>query len=70
MSKAEAVDKINKTRLFASFRNKKELNDRLKEVFEKMPKKYQNELWLFIGQFESTLAEGFSDEKDNEKEGR
>ena len=62
MSKVKIVDTIGKTRLFASFRNKKELDDRLKEVFERMPKKYQNELWLFIGQFESTMAEGFSDE--------
>ena len=65
MSKVKIVDTINKTRLFASFRNKKELDDRLKEVFEKMPKKHQNELWLFIGQFESTMVEGFSDEKNN-----
>ena len=62
MSKVKIVDTIGKTRLFASFRNKKELDDRLKEVFVKMPKKYQSELWLFIGQFESTMAEGYSDE--------
>ena len=62
MNKVKIVDTINKTRLFASFRNKKELDNRLKEVFEKMPKKHQSELWLFIGQFESTMMEGFSDE--------
>tara|TARA_R110000824_G_scaffold343239_1_gene529852 strand:- start:779 stop:967 length:189 start_codon:yes stop_codon:yes gene_type:complete len=62
MSKVKIVDTINKTRLFASFRNKKELDDRLKEVFVKMPKKYQSELWLFIGQFESTMMEGYLDE--------
>ena len=53
-----------KVRIFASFRNKKELDDRMKEVFDKMPKKYQSELWLFIGQFESTIVEGFSDENN------
>ena len=62
MSKVKIVDTINKTRLFASFRNKKELDDRLKEVFVKMPKKYQSELWLFIGQLESTMMEGYLDE--------
>ena len=34
----------------------------LKEVFVKMPKKHQSELWLFIGQFESTMMEGYLDE--------
>ena len=53
-----------KIRIFASFRNKKELDDRMKEVFDKMPKKWQSELWLFIGQFESTIVEGFSDENN------
>ena len=68
MSKVKIVDTINKTRIFASFRNKKELDDRLKEVFDKMPKKYQSELWLFIGQFESTMVEGFSDENEGEND--
>ncbi len=62
MNKVKIVDTINKTRLFASFRNQKELDDRLVEILDLMPKKYQSELWLFIGQFESTMLEGFSDE--------
>jgi len=62
MNKVKIVDTINKTRLFASFRNQKELDDSLVEILDLMPKKYQSELWLFIGQFESTMLEGFSDE--------
>ena len=60
--KVKVADKINNTRLFAPFRNQKELDDRLKDLFNKIPKKHKADLWLWIGQYESTLAEGFSNE--------
>ena len=52
----------NNTRLFASFRNKEEMDARLRDLFDKIPKKYKSDLWLWIGQYESTIEEGFSDE--------
>ena len=51
-----------KTRLFASFRNKEEMDTRLRDLFDKIPKKYESDLCLWIYQYESTIAEGFSDE--------
>ena len=38
------------------------MNERMEDLLEKMPKKYKADLWLWIGQYESTLVEGFSDE--------
>ena len=55
--------KESKTRLFASFRNEKTQNERLDDLINKMPKKYQFDLVLFIGQLESTFIDGFSEEK-------
>ena len=55
--------KENKTRLFASFRNEKEQNERLDDLINKMPKNYTFDLVLFIGQLESTFIDGFSEEK-------
>ena len=52
----------NNTRLFASFRNKEEMDARLRDLFDKIPKKYKADLWLWVGQYESTISEGFSDE--------
>ena len=64
MSNVQIVDTIGakKTRLFASFRDKNELDERLKTLFDKIPKKYKSELWLFLGQLESTLVEGYTNE--------
>jgi hypothetical protein len=53
-------------RLFASFRNKKHQDERLDDIINKMPKKYKFDLILFIGQLESSLIEGYGDDK-NEK---
>jgi hypothetical protein len=53
-----------KIRMFASFRNKEEMNERMEDLLNKIPKKYKMDLWLWIGQYESTLAEGFSDENN------
>ena len=48
-------------RMFAPFQNKEHMDTRLEDLLNKMPKKYKADLWLWIGQYESTLAEGFSD---------
>ena len=56
-------EKENKTRLFASFRNEKEQNERLDDIINKMHKDYKFDLVLFIGQLESTFIDGFSEEK-------
>ena len=53
-------------RLFASFRNKKHQDERFDDIINKMPKKYKFDLVLFIGQLESSLIEGYGDDK-NEK---
>ena len=53
-----------KIRLFASFRNKEEMNERMEDLLNKIPKKYKMDLCLWIGQYESTLVEGFSDENN------
>tara|TARA_A100001391_G_scaffold192920_1_gene167587 strand:+ start:28 stop:219 length:192 start_codon:yes stop_codon:yes gene_type:complete len=53
-------------RLFASFRNKKHQDERLDDIINKMPKKYKYDLIVFIGQLESSLIEGYEDDK-NEK---
>ena len=51
------------TRMFASFRNKEEMQERMEDLMNKIPKKYKADLWLWIGQYESTLVEGFQDEQ-------
>lgn len=53
-------------RLFASFKNKKHQDERLDDIINKMPKKYKFDLIVFIGQLESSLIEGYEDNK-NEK---
>lgn len=53
-------------RLFASFQNKKHQDERLDDIINKMPKKYKFDLIVFIGQLESSLIEGYEDDK-NEK---
>ena len=52
-----------RVRMFASFRNKEEMNARMEDLLNKIPKKYKADLWLWIGQYESTLVEGFQDEQ-------
>ena len=53
--------KSKMTRMFASFRNKEEMESRMKDLFNKIPEQYKADLWLWIGQYESTWVEGFSD---------
>ena len=55
-------EKAKPTSMFAPFRNKEEMNERMEDLLNKIPNKYKMDLYLWIGQYESTLAEGFSDE--------
>ena len=54
-------EKKKPTSMFAPFRNNEEMNERMQDLMNKMPKKYKADLWLWIGQYESTWVEGFSD---------
>ena len=56
-------EKGSRTRLFASFRNRNDLLIRKNDIFNKVPKKYRFDFMLFLGQYESTLAEGFQDDE-------
>ena len=56
-------EKGSRTRLFASFRNKEDLLERRDDIVKKMPRGYRFDLMLFLGQYESTLAEGFQDDE-------
>ena len=56
-------EKGSRTRLFASFSNKEDLLERRDDIVKKMPKKYRFDFMLFLGQYESTLAEGFQDDE-------
>ena len=61
MSKMEVVS-TKKIRMFAAFQNSEHMNERMDDLLNKIPKKYKADLWLWIGQYESTLAEGFTDD--------
>jgi|TARA_R110002020_G_scaffold268289_1_gene483500 hypothetical protein len=56
-------EKKKPTRMFAPFRNNEEMNARMENLLNKIPKTYKADLWLWIGQYESTWVEGFSDNK-------
>ncbi len=58
------LPKTKKTRMFAPFRNKQDMNDRMNDMLDDMTKKNKHDVWLWVGQYESTLAEGFADEKE------
>jgi len=57
------TEKKKPTSMFAPFRNNEEMNERMEDLMNKIPKKYKADLWLWIGQYESTWNEGFSDSK-------
>jgi len=67
MNKKEQKEKAKPTRMFAPFRNKEEMNGRMEDLLNKIPNIYKSDLWLWIGQYESTWSEGFS---DNNKGGK
>ena len=52
-----------KTRLFASFQNKEHQEVVFNELLDSMPKTKQWNLFMYLGQLESTIEEGYSDEK-------
>ena len=62
MSNKEEIKGRKPNRLYAPFFSKKHMFQSRDDIFKKMPKRYQNELMLFLGQLESTQAEGFSDD--------
>tara|TARA_R100000808_G_C2148783_1_gene157001 strand:- start:1061 stop:1261 length:201 start_codon:yes stop_codon:yes gene_type:complete len=64
------TEKKKPTSMFAPFRNKKEMNERMQDIMNKIPKKYKADLWLWIGQYESTWNEGFSDNKKEDNNGK
>ena len=66
----EEIKGRKKNRMFASFRNEKEQNDRLNELIERIPKKYTFDLCVFIGQLESTFIDGFSDDNKEVADGQ
>tara|TARA_R110002020_G_scaffold333254_1_gene548617 strand:- start:53 stop:241 length:189 start_codon:yes stop_codon:yes gene_type:complete len=58
-------ERIKTQRVFAPFRNNKDMNKRMEDLLSKIPNKYKSDLTLWIGQYESTWIEGFT---DNNKE--
>ena len=65
MSNKEEIKGRKPNRLYAPFRNKKHMFQSRDDIFKKMSSKYRWELMLFLGQLESTQAEGFSEEKES-----
>ena len=59
---SKKIKEVKQTRLFASFRNKKDMNDRMDDMLDNMTKKNKHDVWLWVGQYESTLAEGYADD--------
>ena len=58
------LDKPKSTRLFAAFRNKEHLEEMREMLYNNIPDVLHFDLTVFIGQLESTILEGFSDETD------
>ena len=51
------------TRLFASFRNREHLDEAKEQIYNVIPETIHWDLTMFIGQLESTIMEGFEDDK-------
>ena len=58
---------MKKIRLFASFQNKEHQEVVFNELLDSMPKTKQWNLFMYLGQLESTIEEGYSDEKMDSK---
>ena len=54
---------MKKIRLFSSFQNKEHQEVVFNELLDSMPKTKQWNLFMYLGQLESTIEEGYSDEK-------
>ena len=57
-------NKPKTTRMFASFRNKEHLEEMRDMLYNNIPDALHFDLTVFIGQLESTILEGFSDDRD------
>ena len=55
--------KTLKNRLFASFKNKEHQEVMFKELLDSIPKTKQWNLFMYLGQLESTIEEGYKDEQ-------
>jgi hypothetical protein len=51
-----------KTRLFAPFRNKEDQQRSFEELLVNIPKTRQWYLMMYLGQMESTIVEGYTDD--------
>ena len=56
-----------KTRLFAPFRNKEHQRESFEELLVNIPKTRQWYLLMYLGQMESTIVEGYTDNKEVEE---
>ena len=52
-----------KTRLFAPFKNQEHQQKAFEELLTNIPKTRQWYLMMYLGQMESTIVEGYEDEK-------
>ena len=52
-----------KTRLFAPFRNQEDQQEAFEDLISKIPKTRQWYLCMYLGQMESTIVEGYTDDK-------
>ena len=64
MINKEEIKGRKPNRLYAPFFSKKHMFQSRDDIFKKMPSKHRWELMLFLGQLESTIAEGFGEEKE------
>jgi hypothetical protein len=55
------------TRAFASFQNKEHQASDFKKLFDALPRKNHKQFLLYLGMMDSTIAEGFEDDKVKEK---
>jgi len=51
-----------KTRLFAPFQNKEHQQESFEELLVNIPKTRQWYLMMYLGQMESTIVEGYTDD--------
>lgn len=53
--------------MFAPFQNKEHQENEFNHMMEGIPKKYHWSIFLYLGMMDSTIVEGFEDEKAKEK---
>ena len=59
----EEIKGQKKVRMFAPFQNVKHQQMILDEVLNEIPKHQQHKLYLYLGMMDSTIAEGYQEEK-------